>query len=176
MSLFPLVRAVDHSNMSYGHKSALSEMIDRVTAGRFGMAPRVGQHVLATVNVVKEMGEAAVIGPALAAAHVFIGLDKKLPGSNTKVPMDLVSASLLAGVAIALPGETGAHTAGELAGKIGTVYGFRKMYDFLAAAQKRAGKSPVGSFGNESGADNEWSSSSLGAEATQSLESALQQL
>lgn len=173
---FPLVRAVDSSNMSYSSKSALSQMIDRVTSGRFGMAPRVGQHVLATVNVVKEAGEAVIVGPTLAALHVYMGLDRKLPGTTTKVPMDAVAAALLAGTAICLPGAPGAHAAGELAGKIGTVYGFRKMYDFLAARQKRAGKSPVGSFGNDDGYDNEWSASSLGAEATHSLENALKQL
>jgi hypothetical protein len=172
---FSLVRAIDSSNMTHGTKSTISEMIDRVMSGRFGMVPRVGQHVLATVNVVKEAGEAVIVGPTLAAIHCYIGLDSKIPGTNTKVPWDLVAASLLAGTAVSMPGMPGAHAAGELAGKIGTVYGFRKFYDFCAAKRRKAGKAPVGSFGNEEG-ESEWANSSLGAEAVNNLTDSLKQL
>jgi hypothetical protein len=139
------------SNMpSLAKKSLMEKWVEGISGT--GMA-RVKSHALATGHAIRQSGESAVVGAALAALEVELptGLDVSIPlGSKTIVaPIDGLVA--LAGIAggIAFSNEevgTDLRNAGAAAL---TILTFRKTYGFLAAKKRLAGGTPGGSIAGE---------------------------
>jgi hypothetical protein len=135
-----LVHSIASSNLPTHHKrSIIGDWMGRARSGGAGLARRVGTHGMASVHVVRDFGEGAMTGAALAAVHATVGLDVEIPGTKHKVPADLGVALLGAGIAIGMPLQDGARDARTIGAQAGAIFSFRKVYDFVAAKRKAAG-------------------------------------
>lgn len=125
--------AVESSNLSYGQKSAIRRMYERL-GGSSAMA-RAKHHVAATGHTVRQGGEALIVGGALGALHQQKGLDMNIRGKVT-IPVDgaVAAAGLIGGVALAHE-EYGSDLRNMGAAAL-SIFAFRKTAEYMA---KRSG-------------------------------------
>jgi hypothetical protein len=97
-------------------------------------APITEKHVSAGAAILREVGEGALVGGALGAAHAMLPLGLDLDG---KVPLDgvLAGVGILGGVGMAH--EEYGQDLRNIGASAATVFSFRKVYAF-AAAKKMA--------------------------------------
>lgn len=168
-----LVRAIETSNLSAHHKASfVDKVMGMARSGKSSVLARAGSHGIATVHTIGELGTGAVVGAAAGMLHATVGLDHK-QGAHV-IPLDAAGAAgfglLSIGIAHMEPAASRASSA--VAGKLATVFAFRKGYDFTAEKRKAAGKSVAGTFGS----DEEWANPGIGADGSNAAEAALLRL
>jgi len=143
--------AVHSSNLSYGQKSAIRRMYERLS-GSGGLA-RAKSHVAATGHAVRQGGESLIVGGALGALHQQQGLDMNIKGKVT-VPVDGVvgAVGLIGGVAMAHE-EFGADLR-NMGAAAAAVFAFRKTAEFVARKKGQPVRA-AGESGYEFGAEGE---------------------
>lgn len=143
-----LVTTINQSNLPAAAKaSMIDHWIDRARGAKSSVLARAGVHGLQAAHTISEVGAGLVTGAAAGAFHATVGLDKEIGG--TTVPMDAVGAVALAGTSIMAAHMPGARQAGIIGSQLGTVFSFRKVYDFVAAKRKAAGQVVGGTFAGE---------------------------
>lgn len=143
--------AVSSSNLSYGQKSAIRRMYERL--GGSSAIGRVKSHAMGTAHAIRQGGESLIVGGALGALHQQMGLDVSIQGKVT-IPVDgaVGAVGLLGGIALAHE-EYGADLY-NMGSAAAAVFAFRKTAEFVA---KKKGQ-PVraaGESGYEFGAESE---------------------
>jgi hypothetical protein len=163
-----LARYVQKSNMHPAAKSEIGKWMEQFRDGGGVIVAKAGAHALATVDVIREYGEAGLTGAALGALHARLpnGLDVPLSaqaaaGSTTTtpaaadIPIDFVGAVLLAGVAIAMPSQPASVDARHIGAACATVFSFRKTFGSQSTAITAAGGHVGGTFAGEQSAVDE---------------------
>lgn len=142
--------AIGSSNMSYGQKSAIRRMYERLGGG--AMMGRAKAHAMGTAHAIRQGGEALIVGGALGALHQQKGLDVSIQG-KVNVPVDgaVAAVGLVGGIALAHE-EYGADLR-NMGSAAAAVFAFRKTAEFVAKKKgqpvRAAGESGF-EFGTES--------------------------
>ena len=133
-------KEVASSDIPKGSKTVVQRLIDRATRGKGSdwLAKHGGKirsdHVQATINNVRQIGESALTGAGLAYVDVHVGLD------INKIPVDGVVAGLAAAGSIATGGSEVSKDLGNIASAAATVYAFRATHRLLAEKKLAAHK------------------------------------
>ena len=147
-----LVSTVHASNLPAAAKaSIIDRWIDKARGAERSVLARAGIHGMQAVHTITDVSVGLVTGAAAGFVHATIGLDKQM--GDVTVPIDAVGAGVMAAVAIGGAHIPGARQAGVIAAELGTVFAFRKVYDFTAAKRKAAGQAVGGTFAGE---DTSW--------------------
>jgi hypothetical protein len=148
-----LVTTINQSNLPAAAKaSVIDHWIDRARGAKSSVLARAGIHGLQAAHTISEVGSGLVAGAAAGALHATMGLDKQV--GSTTIPLDAAGGILLAVTSVAAAHMPGARQAGIIGSQLGTVFAFRKSYDYIAAKRKAAGEKVGGSFAGEG--EDQW--------------------
>jgi len=138
------------TTMPKEEKSALRRYLDRVSGGRLtslaeqsGLKIR-GDHVVATVNSIRQVGEGVMTGAGIAAIEHYVG------ESVMKVPVDGGVAAAATFGSIAMAGHEVSKDLANIGAGAATLFAHRHTQKLLAA---KAGKVPTAKVSGDDDVD-----------------------
>ncbi len=135
-----LASTVHTAAMPAALRSQVRQWYDRMATDNDAIAI-AKQHVSSAVEGVRATGEGVTFGAMLGAFHALnpTGLDVKVPGTNHKVPADLLGAVL--GLAAGVGATLAPHGIGRSVQNGGVacavVFGFRQTNDLLVKLREK---------------------------------------
>ena len=140
-----VLEAVRESNIPVSQKRNLIRFYaDKLHHGGGSVLARAKHHVMGGAHVLRQGGESAIVGGALAglAVHLPTGLDAQVGSTGKTVPVDaVVAAAGLAG-AVFWAHEPMADDLRNAGSAALAIFSYRKTHDFLAARLAAKGQVP----------------------------------